>query len=39
MMLAYKSATPEEYFMIFMVLFVVLFAADWVTAPPSAPWA
>lgn len=27
MMLAYKSATPEEYFMIFMVLFVVLFAA------------
>jgi NNP family nitrate/nitrite transporter-like MFS transporter len=28
MMLAYKSATPEEYFMIFMVLFVVLFAAS-----------
>ncbi|TAN75430.1 MAG: NarK/NasA family nitrate transporter [Gallionella sp.] len=27
MMLAYKSATPEEYFMVFMVLFVVLFAA------------
>ncbi|MDP2693273.1 MAG: MFS transporter [Gallionella sp.] len=27
MLLAYKSATPEEYFMIFMVLFVVLFAA------------
>lgn len=28
MMLAYKSATPEEYFMIFMVLFVILFAAS-----------
>ena len=27
MLLAYKSATPEEYFMIFMVLFVILFAA------------
>jgi NNP family nitrate/nitrite transporter-like MFS transporter len=27
MQLAYKSATPEEYFMVFMVLFVVLFAA------------
>ena len=27
MLLAYKSATPEEYFMVFMVLFVVLFAA------------
>ncbi len=27
MLLAYKSATPEEYFMIFMVLFVLLFAA------------
>ena len=27
MLLAYKSATTEEYFMIFMVLFVVLFAA------------
>jgi NNP family nitrate/nitrite transporter-like MFS transporter len=27
MLLAYKSATPEEYFLIFMVLFVVLFAA------------
>jgi len=27
MMLAYKSATPEEYFLIFMVLFVVLFTA------------
>ena len=28
MLLAYKSATPEEYFLIFMVLFVVLFAAS-----------
>jgi len=27
MMLAYKSATPEEYFLIFMVLFVILFVA------------
>jgi len=27
MLLAYKSATPEEYFMVFMLLFVVLFAA------------
>lgn len=27
MMLAYKSAMPEEYFLIFMVLFVVLFTA------------
>ena len=27
MLLAYKSATPEEYFLIFMVLFVILFAA------------
>ncbi|MFZ2301015.1 MAG: antiporter [Gallionella sp.] len=27
MMLAYQSATPEQYFFIFMVLFVVLFAA------------
>ncbi len=27
MMLAYKSATPEEYFLLFMVLFVILFAA------------
>ncbi len=27
MLLAYKSAAPEEYFMVFMVLFVVLFAA------------
>jgi NNP family nitrate/nitrite transporter-like MFS transporter len=27
MLLAYKSATPEEYFMVFMVLFVILFAA------------
>ena len=27
MFLAYNSATPEQYFMIFMVLFVVLFAA------------
>lgn len=28
MLLAYKSATPEEYFLIFMVLFVVLFTAS-----------
>ncbi len=28
MMLAYQSATPEEYFMIFLVLFVVIFAAS-----------
>ena len=28
MLLAYRSATPEEYFLIFMVLFVVLFAAS-----------
>jgi MFS transporter, NNP family, nitrate/nitrite transporter len=27
MMLAYRSATPEEYFLIFMLLFVLLFAA------------
>jgi NNP family nitrate/nitrite transporter-like MFS transporter len=27
MLLAYKSPTPEDYFLIFMVLFVVLFAA------------
>ena len=27
MLLAYKSPTPEEYFLLFMVLFVVLFAA------------
>ena len=27
MLLAYKSATPEEYFLIFMLLFVALFAA------------
>jgi NNP family nitrate/nitrite transporter-like MFS transporter len=27
MLLAYKSAAPEEYFMIFMELFVILFAA------------
>ncbi len=27
MLLAYKSATPEEYFTVFMLLFVVLFAA------------
>ncbi len=27
MLLAYRSATPEDYFLIFMVLFVVLFAA------------
>ena len=28
MMLAYKSATPEEYFLSFMLLFVLLFAAS-----------
>ncbi len=28
MMLAYKSATPEEYFLTFMLLFVLLFAAS-----------
>jgi len=28
MLLAYKSATPEQYFLMFMVLFVVLFAAS-----------
>jgi MFS transporter, NNP family, nitrate/nitrite transporter len=28
MLLAYKSATPEEYFFIFMALFIVLFAAS-----------
>jgi len=28
MMLAYKSATPEQYFLPFMLLFVVLFAAS-----------
>jgi MFS transporter, NNP family, nitrate/nitrite transporter len=28
MMLAYRSATPEEYFLIFMLLFVMLFAAS-----------
>ncbi len=28
MLLAYKSPTPEEYFLIFMVLFVILFAAS-----------
>jgi NNP family nitrate/nitrite transporter-like MFS transporter len=28
MMLAYRSATPEEYFLIFMLLFVLLFAAS-----------
>jgi len=28
MLLAYKSATPEEYFLVFMVLFVALFAAS-----------
>ncbi|HQT08036.1 MAG TPA: antiporter, partial [Polaromonas sp.] len=28
MLLAYKSAAPEQYFLIFMVLFVVLFAAS-----------
>jgi NNP family nitrate/nitrite transporter-like MFS transporter len=27
MMLAYQSATPEQYFFVFMVLFIVLFAA------------
>jgi NNP family nitrate/nitrite transporter-like MFS transporter len=28
MMLAYESATPEQYFLPFMLLFVVLFAAS-----------
>ncbi|WP_194164348.1 MFS transporter [Lacisediminimonas profundi] len=28
MLLAYKSATPEQYFLIFMLLFVLLFAAS-----------
>ena len=28
MLLAYRSATPEQYFVVFMVLFVVLFAAS-----------
>ena len=28
MLLAYRSATPEQYFLLFMVLFVVLFAAS-----------
>jgi NNP family nitrate/nitrite transporter-like MFS transporter len=28
MLLAYRSATPEQYFLVFMVLFVVLFAAS-----------
>ena len=28
MLLAYKSPTPEQYFLIFMVLFVILFAAS-----------
>ena len=28
MLLAYRSPTPEEYFLVFMVLFVVLFAAS-----------
>ncbi|WP_243479395.1 antiporter [Orrella daihaiensis] len=28
MLLAYRSATPEQYFFIFMVLFVILFAAS-----------
>jgi MFS transporter, NNP family, nitrate/nitrite transporter len=28
MLLAYKSATPEQYFLVFMVLFIVLFAAS-----------
>lgn len=28
MLLAYRSATPEEYFLVFMLLFVVLFAAS-----------
>ncbi|HYW58448.1 MAG TPA: antiporter [Polaromonas sp.] len=28
MLLAYKSATPEEYFLLFMALFIVLFAAS-----------
>jgi NNP family nitrate/nitrite transporter-like MFS transporter len=28
MLLAYKSATPEQYFTVFMLLFVLLFAAS-----------
>ena len=28
MMLAYRSATPEQYFLVFMLLFVLLFAAS-----------
>ncbi len=28
MLLAYRSATPEQYFLVFMVLFVLLFAAS-----------
>jgi NNP family nitrate/nitrite transporter-like MFS transporter len=28
MLLAYKSATPEQYFLMFMLLFVLLFAAS-----------
>ena len=28
MLLAYRSATPEEYFLVFMLLFVLLFAAS-----------
>ena len=28
MLLAYKSAAPEQYFLMFMLLFVVLFAAS-----------
>jgi NNP family nitrate/nitrite transporter-like MFS transporter len=28
MLLAYRSATPEQYFLVFMLLFVVLFAAS-----------
>jgi MFS transporter, NNP family, nitrate/nitrite transporter len=28
MLLAYKSATPEQYFLVFMLLFVLLFAAS-----------
>ena len=28
MMLAYQSATPEQYFLVFMLLFVLLFAAS-----------
>ena len=38
MLQAYQSATPETYFLPFMLLFVVLFAASGIgNAAPSAP--